>query len=267
MKTLFSILMLLPCLCYAPDIILLNNGKRIEGDILSYKGGKVSVKLANGRIVSGAITNITEIKFDVLPSVESDKKKIKTFYSEKELFRGFPSDHYPHKEPWKKNPLLKGKGEDWIKKNVLGCRLVLRNRHLIQIHRRRGVSISGKPFKIEGVEYRLMSGSSIQCLYEERRLNSDEISTLKEELKNEGMTYRAYREENRKRLKERVEQIEEFLAKLTITHIADNKNIEIPGSKISVAGIIRSVNTYPIMYGKNKYVMLEIYLCETKIAK
>ena len=70
MKTLIIFLMLLSCLCHASDVIVLTSGEKIEGDVIHYKAGKVTILLPDGLSTNGAIDSIAESTERPQPLIE-----------------------------------------------------------------------------------------------------------------------------------------------------------------------------------------------------
>jgi hypothetical protein len=109
-------------------------------------------------LVMAALLMYADVGAEPPTNTAAPKKEFKTLG---EILRLIPSDLQPHKEPWKKNPLLNF--NKWFKENIVGARLSLQNQQLLQItDSMHTISVNCDSSRVGTVQYRTARGVTVQ---------------------------------------------------------------------------------------------------------
>jgi len=247
--------MLWCCVAFcAGDTIILKNGTSLEGDVILYKSGKLTLRTPDGKTRTGDIGSIQEIRFShpvkptetadrAAPSAPVQNKPVKSL---SQIFQRIPSNLQPHKDLRSKNPLLTGQLRDWLKGNAYGERVALPSCNLLAIDSSRNdFNVSAKDFHVGGSKYLMPSG--VRCTYPGPR------------------DFRGDPDE-REKLKER----DRFISFLSTLNVAqkDSKSLRNRGSVLTVTGTIRHIRTARReAHGGGATCELEITLEDVDIAE
>ena len=208
-------------------------------------------------------TNAPAVEVAVVP-VEAEppkpKKPLHEYKTVSEILRALPAELQPHKEAWKKNPLMRTKMEDWFDKHAVGSRLTLPARELLGVDPEGYVTIELRPFSVGTIKYKCDSG--IRCRYWSAiPADSDKYLLLLRELKEQGKTLPDhYAVKNKEKA-----VIDARLSRLRIGK-RDAKGRAIRrGSRIAVSGLIRDLEVSAFMEARPPHVRVAIELIETTI--
>ena len=79
------------CIVQADDLLTFKNGKEMRCKVLSYKGGKLTVRDSNGKETTGTISVLSEIAFDIPPLPASPNQEQERISMEK--LNTFPEEY------------------------------------------------------------------------------------------------------------------------------------------------------------------------------
>lgn len=160
---------------------------------------------------------------NTLAKAENTQKEFKSLG---EILRLLPNEMQPHKEPWKKNPLLDF--NKWFKENIVGARLTLQNQQLLKISGH-SIAVNCDSLKIGSIDYRTANGVNVKF--------GDDW-----------------------------EKVTASLVKMKVAQVARDGRISQQGTSVTVTGIIKEISAQPCMNDRPPIVLMHVTLGDPQLA-